>query len=271
MILKELNLTLSLNNVDKFIYSQHYLKIMNKKGQVTLFVIIAIIFIGGVALFFIFREGIEKKDVFTPEIENVKSFVEECVREVGEEAVYFIGVGGGYFFPPELATSEGIPYYYIDGGNKMPSKENVEKEISSYVDRSLISCTKNFEDFKELNIEQKTIKTKAKIDNEIITLSIISPISVTKADTTSIIDNFENIEIPVRMGIVYNSIQEIMEEAGKDGICMSCILEIDIKNDLETELWDYDENTVVFVVTDENSNINNETFIWIFANKYEIQ
>src|SRR3989338_7169716 len=73
-----------------------------KKGQVTLFVIIGILIILGVALFLIFRErsvpteqtisSIQIPSEFSP----LNEFVTSCVTQVSKDAIIKAGQHGGY-------------------------------------------------------------------------------------------------------------------------------------------------------------------------------
>ena len=96
------------------------------------------------------------------------------------------------------------------------------------------------------------------------------PIKITKGESTSTIEDFKA-EISIRFGIVYDSVEELMQEQlTSEGICLSCLLNISLENDLYVDLMDYDDETVLFIFIDENSKINNESLVWIFANKYKI-
>ncbi len=244
---------------------------MEKRGQLTVFIIISIVLIGGIALFFIFKGRGNFSDLRFSEISDIKSFVEECVKDAGEEAVYEVGIGGGYFFPPKTSNSDKIPYYYINGKNLMPMKEDVEREISLYANRKLTICSKNLENLEDFDIENPSIKVKTKIELEEVVFNIVSSIKVSKAGTTSVIEEFGSVRIPVRAGIVYDSIYEIMkEQEGKNTICMSCILDVASKNDIEINLVEIGNGEVLFIVTDNHSKINDQAFNWIFVNKYQV-
>ena len=243
----------------------------SKKGQLTIFIIIAIFIVGVVVIFFGFREQI-KIYFFNPEIESVQSFVEDCIVGMGSEVVYDIGLGGGYYFPLNFSTPTGIPIYYSDGKSYMPLKEQIEKEISYYVDERLFFCTKNFVDFPDFEITQGEIKTKTTINEDEVVLDIKYPLSITKEDSTTLIEDFENIKIPVRFGIVHDSVEEIIsEQLNHESICLSCILDVALENDLYVDMMDYDDETVIFIFRDENSKINNKTFEFVFANKYGVE
>lgn len=244
---------------------------MEKKGQVTIFIVVAIVLIGIVGLYFSLR-GELKVDTFTPESEEIYLFVENCIESTAEEAIYSIGQSGGYFLPPELSTDSGIPYYYYNGQNYMPYKEEIEEEVSEYINEMLSFCVKNFVDFPEFNISEGEIKTETKILDNKVVLNIEYPINIKKGESTTRLKNFENIEIPVRLGIVYDAVGKIIQDQlGHENICLSCILDIVLENDLYTEMIDYDEETIIFIIRDENSKIDDKSFEFIFANKYNTE
>jgi len=240
---------------------------MKKKGQVTIFIIIAIILIASISLYFIFRDSLSSDEGLSPDVENVYLFVEECLENVGEDVIYTIGQGGGYYFPPALSTDSGIAYYSSNGENYMPSKEQIEDEISYFTSSKLFFCVRNFVDFPEFEITQREIKTKTEIKDEEVILDVKYPISITKGKSTTIIEDFE-VEIPVRLGVVYDSVLGFIDEGVEDGICLSCLLDISETNDLFVDMFDYDEETVIFIFKDENLKLNDADFEFIFANQY---
>lgn len=243
---------------------------MGQRGQITIFIILAIILFGVILIFFSSREGLIQ-DILTPEINSINLFVQDCVEKEGLEVIYNVGQNGGYYFPTELSTESGIPYYFIEktGENHMPSKTNIENEISFYLERKLFFCTKNFINFPEFEIILGEPKFETEIKETEVILDVNYPLSIRKGNSTSIIENFR-IELPIRLGIIYDSIYEIIQkQLTHEGICLSCIYDISIKNDFYVNLIDHDEKTVAFFITDENSKINNEPFVFIFANEYE--
>ena len=244
---------------------------MEKKGQVTLFIIIAIVIVGIIVGFFILKGGGIKK-IFTSEASSVYLFVENCIEESGSEAVYVLGQGGGYSSPPNLSTSSGVAYYYLNDTSYMPSREEIEKEISDNMGIMLFSCIKNFSDFPDFEITQGEIKTETKIENNNVILNVEYPFTVIKGDDRTLFKEFENIKIPIRLGIIYDAVGEIIQEQlNQENICLSCVLDISVENDLYVGMLYHDEETIIFVIRDERSKINKKTFEFIFANKYENQ
>ena len=105
----------------------------NKRGQITIFIILSIFIVGVAFLFFMIEKNITSSPLET-ESSEVHNFVSECIEKEGSKMIYEVADGGGYFFPPEFSTNSGAPIYYESGKNFMPLKEDIENEISFFVD-----------------------------------------------------------------------------------------------------------------------------------------
>jgi len=239
---------------------------MKKKAQLTIFIIVGIILIASISVFFIFRNSLNQ-EVTNPETENIRNFVLGCIDEVGVEVIEQIGDGGGYYSSSNKPTNLGLAIYYSENQNYIPSKKEIEEEISLYVEEKLFFCTRNFVDFSELDISQGDIKVNSLINDEEIVLDVDYFVSVSKDGNTDVLRDFE-VKIPVRLGIIYNSILEIVQSSRED-ICLSCILDISLRDDLYIDMNDLSENEVMFVIRDEESKLNNESFEWVFVIDYE--
>ena len=240
----------------------------SKSAQLTIFIIIAIAIVSFTILFFSLKGNI-LLNVFSPEVGRVNSFVQNCIEDEVHETLYQIGRNGGYFFPPNITIDSGVAIYYSNGKDYMPSKNEIENEISFYLNKKLFFCTRNFVDFSDLEISQGRIQTETKIENKKIILDVNYPISISKGGSTNLIKNFKY-EVPLRLGVIYDSVAEFMEQEIGDSICLSCLLDVTLENDLYVDMIDYDEKTTIFLFRDENIKINNETFLWVFANEYKV-
>jgi hypothetical protein len=237
-----------------------------KKGQLTIFIIVGIVLIASIALFFILRGGIRQEFTIS-ESANVQSFILDCIDEVGNDIIEQIGEGGGYYFSSDKSTSSGLAIYYSGNENYIPSREEIEEEISFFVEENLFFCTRNFVDFPQLDISQRNIEVRTSIKDEEIILDVDYFVSVSKGDNTDVLRDFEG-KIYVRLGIIYDSIVRIVQSSRQD-ICLSCILDISLDNDLYVDMNDVSDNEVMFVVRDENSKLNDESFDWVFVIDYE--
>ncbi len=239
---------------------------MDKRGQVTIFIIIAIILIASVALFFIFKDrlGIGGSRSNDP----VYLFVESCVESTGEDAIYHIIQNGGYLLPPPASTLGGSPYYYYNNKNHMPSKSKIENEISAYMEESLSYCTSGFVNFPDLNITEGEIEARTTIEDEEIIFDVEYPVKIKKGEKVTILEDFNGIRIVVRVGALYDSIEKmIQDQLGEKGICLSCMSELADREGFTIDMTNTEEG-VIFTVRDEYSKIKDVPIEWMFANRY---
>ena len=237
------------------------------KGQVTIFIIVAVLIIAIVILFFSFRGKIQKEN---PETAQIQNFVQECLDETSEFAVFDIAEKGGYEDPSKISSTVvfNTPYYLKDNKILMPSREKIQEEISKYVVKQMDFCIDEFALFPGYNIAEGKIIAESKIEPERVLVDINYPLTIIKSDSRFKLEDF-NSEIPARFGIVYDAITEfIIQSKNYQGVCISCLVNISSENNLRSSFSDYDNKTTIFMVNDPQSELNNKEFVYVFANEY---
>ena len=238
-----------------------------KRGQVTIFIIVAIVLVVIVALYFVFRDSINVGS-FGSKTHEVEAFVYDCIEEKGEKVIFGVALGGGHFSLLENSTVPRVTYYYVDGFNEMPSKLEIEEEISSVLEEKLIECTNNFIDFANYEIDSNNPSVETEIGEEKIYLDINYPIKITKGKEVVVLREFEK-NFDVRFGLIYDLVEKFLEdEFLEEGICLTCLVDLVSGNDLSFELLDVDLVTTIFVIKDESSNMGEKEFEFVFANEY---
>jgi len=240
---------------------------MKKRGQLTIFIIVGIIILASIGLYFTFRSSIVKQEYTITDTSNVNRFVDDCIEQVGIEVIKQVSEGGGYYFSSEKSTSSGLAVYYSEGQSYVPTKEDIEDEISEFIKENLFFCTQNFVDFPDLDISQSEISVETSVEDENVNIEVNYPIRVTKGESSDLLRDFEK-TIPVRVGTVYWMSKEIVQSSRED-ICLSCILDLSLENDLYVDMNDINDNEVMFMVRDENSKLNEENLEWVFVIDYE--
>ena len=244
---------------------------LNKRAQLTIFIIIAILIVAVVALFFSLRGNLKLPGKpASPETAEIQNFVQECLDDSLEEVVFKVGENGGYYFPPKVSTPVlEVPYYIKNNKNLMPSKEDIEREISRGIERELFFCIEDFTFFEnEYEITKgKITPPEVVIEPERVLIEMNYPLTIQKGDSKSKIEDF-NSEVPVRLGIVYDAFARFVEEEIKTPeMCVNCLLEV-LGEGLYINNFKENDNTEIFVLTDYNSIINKKKFIYNFANEY---
>lgn len=239
---------------------------MIKRGQVTIFVILAILIVGVIAAFFLLRKpAVTGSSLNTS---GVVGFVNDCVKSTGIDGIYFIGGNGGYYNLPSFYALYGIPYYYSNGTESLPSLNSIENSISDYVDNSLDFCVGNFSKFSGFNISSGNVSTKTRIYNGGVIMNVNYPITIRKGNESEIIKNFDNIQIPMRVFTVYNvSSQIINSSTGGNGLCLSCIYNLGNENGVSIDMTNINEG-ILFEIVDNESNLKGEPLDWKFVYGY---
>ena len=243
---------------------------MYKRGQVALFVIIAILIVSAAFTLLYTQTELFKKAEANPEIAPVESFIKNCVKSTGEDALIFIGQQGGYYELPKLSVS-GYSYYFYDNKSVMPSKEKIESELSKYMNEMLPFCTQNFVDFPDFNVEANpnAVRTKTTIIRDKVIFDIEWQVLIKKADSTYRLSSFL-FEIPSRLNTIYAVVQNMTLRQLEDpsSICLSCLTNFEIQNDLYIYMNNYGNDTVIFTISDNKTWINKNPYEFVFANKY---
>ena len=244
-----------------------------KRSQITIFIIISILIVAVVVLFFSLRGNLQKEKPISPEIAPIKNFVQECLDNSLEEVVFKVGENGGYYFPSKTRATIPVlevPYYIKNNQNLMPSKEQIQDEISKSVARELIFCLEDFTLFSnEYEITKgKMAPPKIIIEPERVLVDVNYPLTIIKGDSKSKIENF-NSEVPVRLGIVHDAVAEFVEEEIKtEDFCITCLLLAINETGLKATPTFYGQKTQIFYIEDPLSEINKKEFLYIFANEY---
>ncbi len=242
---------------------------MKNLAQVTLFIVIAIMVIGAIVGTFIFRNKIFSEQEYPSDILEVQIFVENCLRTTAKNSVVRIGERGGYFLIfNEPSIDRRIPYYLKGTQKTIPSKQEIELNLAGFVREELSFCILNFKEFEEnFIIEHSLEKSETKIFEDSVIFTLNYPISINKKEIETIyyLNNFQ-VDISISLDKVYNIAQEIIDEQAEhpESICLSCLFDFGKENKVYIDLIDY-ENSTVFTIIDNNSQIKGESYKWNFA------
>lgn len=242
----------------------------NNKGQVTIFIILGILITGVIVGLFMITSKNSGPDSSIPvEVKPVYNFVQNCLKETGENALIKIGEQGGYFLIfDEPSVNERIPYYFIDNKKFVPTQKEIELNLAGFVSEEFGFCILNFKDFRNnFDITSELNKNEVKISDEYVTFSINYPLAISKDGNSYFFDSF-SVSIPVRIGIINKASEEIIAEHSlhPDSVCLSCLYKTGQDHNVQIDMLDYG-NSTIFNVIDDKSKINNESYSWSFAVK----
>ena len=197
----------------------------SKKGQVTIFIIIAIIIIAAVLLF-LFLSGTFTKGLF-PEAKEAQQKFLGCVELKTRNALSIAGMQAGYLELPSFEAGSSympfsnyfnfigskVPYWFYVSGNgiankQMPSQSEIEKQISEWLEEEISDCIPNIEST-DMIFEGNPSVTTSITDNS-VNLEIYFPLKVTKGESTSIIEKHST-SVKTKFGSLYSDAKKIFD------------------------------------------------------------
>ncbi|MDD5331236.1 MAG: hypothetical protein PHE43_00220 [Candidatus Nanoarchaeia archaeon] len=130
---------------------------MNKRGQVTLYIIVGLIVVVIISLVIILTRSVTKDIAGEKAVissgEEIYDFTQQCIEEVGEDALVLIaGQGGNYKEYPEVINFNGHNIARYCGADKLtgiPDESSIEDELNFYFQDNLLSCLGYYSGFEE--------------------------------------------------------------------------------------------------------------------------
>ncbi len=207
---------------------------MQKRGQLTLFIILGLVIVILAALYFFVAKPyvlpVSQEDL-NKDMENIENDIKDCLAKVSEEPFKRIGLQGGFLTTPSgsyrLYDDSRISYlcYNIPGqatcSNRMLLMKSMEKELSEALTNELPTCL-NIHKFSQFKPYQVSTPKKPQIDvsirrfDAVVTLdypvrltSKRSPVSVEKS-------KFETV-LTIPLGRLYEVSQEIVNQEAEFG------------------------------------------------------
>jgi len=206
-----------------------------KRGLMTIFIIIAIVIVVGILVYFLVRGEFDVSGI-PSELQPVFDLYAECVKEETKAAIELAGSQGGYIeVPAYMHGSEyapfssqlnflgfPVPYWYYVSGNglvkeQIPSKRDIEDSMARYVEEKVKDC--NFDSFyaQGYNIEIGKPDVRVKIGDEKVNVEVNSDLIVSKSETKARKDKYE-VEVNSKIGKFYNLARKIYDKEKKEAI-----------------------------------------------------
>jgi hypothetical protein len=254
--------------------------VMNKKGQLSLFLILSILVLfGGIFLFSISERNQSDavaSSFSTGREAELRAFVDGCVRQATENAVYEVSLKGGYASPPpdsfqvDIGGGEqlSIPVYLNGGTVVAPSISVLQASISSETARNIKSCTSGFSSFPGIKVDEKDPQVTVEVRQNSILAMVDYPLTFRSGSATTSLSSFRA-EIPSTLHDLFSSGKEITEISLENSaeICVSCLLSLQEKNGLSISIDNYGGEVLVYKLSPLEAN-QAVPPVYIFAHRY---
>ena len=240
-----------------------------KEGQVTLFIIVALVLISSIGIYFL----ISKPEVLETSAEKpdspVYSYLESCLRNAVFEAVDDFGIHQGYYEVPDLALNTAlyrVAYYYFQGTIIIPGNDFFEKEFSKIINDKILEQCSDFSFFEEedynIDADAEKINTETRISENDLKIDVTYPISIRTNESSTRFSDF-SYDLPLRIGHVIDMSRILADKIKEEP--SSVDLTFLLNQDADISIVDYDECNKIYIIVDNESGINDEPYAFSFA------
>lgn len=201
----------------------------NKKAQVTIFIIVAILVLGAIITFFALRQNLVIQTI-PQSIQPVYNNFISCLEDKTRVGVDILESQGGYIELPDFEPGSAympfssqlnflgnpIPYwYYVSGNNiqkeQIPTQKEMESSLANFIGNKISEC--NFETYYadgfEINLgEPETIVT---IKNNDVVVNLKMGMQVTKGEDSVLVQTHQA-TIKSNLGSLYASAKKVYEK-----------------------------------------------------------
>lgn len=215
-----------------------------KRGQVTIFVILGLVILFSTFIVLYIRSN--ESGLNEPKVvkDNVKSYVEQCLYQITEDAIIKLGQQGGYiemegidkitaeYVPFEsevLSLYQGklhIPYWLYQNSQGLDKTEmpslmksyeedySIQWQLENYITKNIRACINDFEVFEAQGmkiVEMGRITTEVIITEGDVNIKLDYPIKVFKEENDVENKQYFITNVPVRLGRIYRLAKEIRD------------------------------------------------------------
>ena len=229
------------------------------KGQVTIFIIIAIIIVGLAVLFFFIIPRAEITTVFDEK--NPNAFIQACLEDKIKDTIEIISLQGGSIAPEHYFTYNDINIEYLCYTNENLElcvvqrqflKQHIESEIKNEIIDEVVACfnaLKESYEEKNYNVNMGSGITRIELLPKRIVASFDYVLTVSKTQT----DRYDSFSV-----VLNNNLYELTSIANSIIEWEATLGDVDPRTymtfypDLKVEKNLRDDGTKIYVLTDRN-------------------
>lgn len=193
----------------------------NLKGQVTIFIIIAILIIAVIVLIFSLRGGLKSNNI-PSDLEPVYASFLSCLENEGVQGARILESQGGYIDLPAFEPGSSympfssqlnfvgtpIPYwYYVSGNNlqkeQVPTREEMQQQLGEFIEQRIETC--NFDEYygQEFAITKGKPSASTVIRGNSIEIEVGMDLSISKGEDSALIKDHK-VSVNSNLGNLYD-------------------------------------------------------------------
>jgi len=204
--------------------------LMSKKGQVTIFIIIAILIVVAIIAYFIVKEVVMSGVEVPKELAPVYDYFISCIDDSTKRAAVLMANQGGYLELPEFEPGSdympfsshldflgySVPYWYYVSRNGIAKAQVIEldameQQLEEYLKERISEC--DFSEYEEKGFVVETEEAEVKIDikDTKINVEVDMPLTMTFGEITSR-QTIHKVSVSSRLGRFHEIAKKIYDK-----------------------------------------------------------
>src|SRR3989338_10583693 len=248
---------------------------MQKRGQITIFIILGIVIVALFSLLFLIisktTTELETQEplLFGP----IQTFIDSCFQRTLDDGLIETGLHGGYYVVPSLPTESyySTPYYFYINKDISPSKEEIEEQLALYINGNLNSCLNNFSYFEEKGvlIEEGEMNSEILITDTKVRADMYFPLTIKLGKRTKEISRF-TAESKVKLGRIFDFVKDLSRrQTENNALLHNSLVNFSLHHNFHYTILDQTEGSYIYTIEDNNTVINKRPYRFTFTMKYE--
>jgi len=210
--------------------------IRNNRGQVTIFIIIAIVILAAIGIYFAVRTTTISTQNVPQNLEPVYDIFSSCLENDALVGIDLLESHAGYIELPAFESGSdympfsnqldfagaGIPYWHYVSANgvskeQVPSKIQMQEQLAKFIENRITSC--NLNDFYSQGFEVVMNSSEKKVDVSItgtsVSVNLKMPVKFTYNGENAVVTNHK-VSIKSNLGSLYDSAKKIYNKENKE-------------------------------------------------------
>lgn len=244
----------------------------SRRGQVTIFIILAVLIVGGIVLYFSLRDSVSSG--MNEDLQPVYDYYLGCVSDAAERGIAILGAKGGYIDEPDFEAGslfapqssqldffgQAVPYWLYVSGNgilkkQVPSRSQMAGQLEEFVAKEIGKC--DFGDFEAAGYDVYfgDADVFATINENDVGVVVDQDLSLYKGEVSAVVRTSE-VDVDSKLGKFYDLAVETFEYeesamfledyvmdvmrlyAPVDGVDLTCSPKVVDKNGVRGEIVD---------------------------------
>ena len=237
-----------------------------KKGQVTLFILLGLLVLGIVIMFLFLLQGsetVKPDELVSVDTQSIEFMIQDCVRDVATEGMHLLAKNGNYIPGiPKPLQFEDTSYWITEYNNVQPILTSSYDEFAFWFNYNFEQCV-DYSPFLGFVVEAGIPNSSVEFAGEQVLIKVDYPVNVSKDGGLSSFEKWDEV-LNIRYRRMYERAKHITEVHFRQDFDYRDPMQFVEKHDFDVQVTIVDQNNLVWTIIDP-IEFEGQTFEFNFA------